>query len=347
MFLEEKFKKMTITDSEQKMLFYEDNSFMNLKKWLRKEKDHLYFIENTVEHGLCSNQDIEEGDIIISIPSTYMIEFTEIKNERLADLFTDINYHFVLFLYLQIQKKDSFWKDYINSFPKNMKNHSYYFTDKDIQLLNMTSFKYLSKYKKKKREFNYNVKIMYDFLLETEQLCESHKKKFHSFSDFILYLKTIVDTRAFEYIKNNEKTQGLVPYADLLNHSNEENSLWFFNDETDRFEIFALREIYECEQICLSYGIRKNIDLLTQYGFTIEDNSYNELCIQRPRTNLLVTFTYRDSYLSITMDEDKEELAKLLRKKYMNHQKQIKKIKNKNIKQIFLDEIKIIKRLLV
>ena len=69
MFLEEKFKKMTITDSEQKMLFYENNSFMNLKKWLRKEKDHLYFIENTVEHGLCSNQYIEEGDIIISIPS--------------------------------------------------------------------------------------------------------------------------------------------------------------------------------------------------------------------------------------------------------------------------------------
>ena len=128
----------------------------------------------------------------------------------------------------------------------------------------------------------------------------------------------------------------------------------FRSEEENRFEIFALREIEEGEEICLHYGYRRNLDLLIGYGFTLKDNEYNEFYVKHPKINVLLKFTEKDSFLSLrNIDEpDPEypssylELKRNIRKICTRHQINCKKIKNKNIRQIFLDEIKIMKRLL-
>lgn len=324
-----------------------DIQFCQLKKWMQKEKDkNLCICINTPHNGIYSSTDIEEDETIMWIDHRFIIEYNEIKNERLVDLLTENNYHFVLFLYSEMGKPNSFWKPYLSMLPKNANHYIPFYSKKNIELLKMTSFRYSYNFDKKRKDFKYNVKIIYDFLMKTSQLHEKHVNKYQLFYHFILYLKTIVDTRVFEYTKDNQKQYGIVPYADLLNHSNSPNALWYFNDETARFEIFCIREIGYGEEICLSYGIKKNIDLLANYGFTLENNDYSKLSIKRPKSNLLITFTYQDSYLSITLDEDKDNLRALLRKIYVMHRKKINFIKNRAIRQIFQDEIDILKRLL-
>jgi histone-lysine N-methyltransferase SETD3 len=324
-----------------------DIQFNQLKKWMQKEKDkNICICINTPQKGIYSSIDIQEDETIMWIDHKFIIEFDEIKNERLIDVLTEKNYHFVLFLYSEMGKPNSFWKPYLSMLPKNMNNYIPFYNKKDIELLNMTSFKYSYNYDKKRKDFKYNVKILYDFLMKTSQLYEKHVNKYQLFYMFILYLKTIVDTRVFEYTKDNQKQCGIVPYADLLNHSNNPNALWYFNDETGRFEIFSTREITYGEELCLSYGIENNISLLSNYGFTLEDNEYSKLCIKRPRSNLLVTFTHQDCYLSITLDGDKDNLRYYLKKIYVMHRKKIPFIKNKDIRQIFQDEIDIIRRLM-
>lgn len=322
------------------------NRFNKLKEWMNKDDINLCMEENSINNGIYTSIDIDMEDVIMSIPHSYIIEYSEIKNERLTELLFEKNYHFVLFLYLEMNKVNSFWKPYINMFPSDVNNHIFYYSEKDIQLLNMTSFKYTSNHNLRLKEIKNNIKIMYEFLSKTSQLSSNHINKYESFYNHMLYLIIIVRSRLFEYTKNNELQCGLVPYAELLNHSNNENALWYFNNDKNQFEVFALEEITLGEEICLSYGVKNNITLLSNYGFTLMNNQLSNLCIRHPGTNKLVTYTLKDSYLSITMDKDEVKLRKLLKKIYTSHRQRIWKIKNENIKQIFKDEINILKRLL-
>jgi len=323
-----------------------DGKLNELKKWMNKEDKNICICENTLHRGIYSSIDIEQDEIILSIDHGYIIEYSEIKNERLVDILIEKHDHFVLFLYSQIENPNSFWKPYFDMLPKDVSNYVSFYDKKDIQLLNMTSFQYLYSNEKKVKNNTYAFNIMYDFLSITRQLHKKHINNKKLFYDFMLYLKTIIESRMFEYTKDNEIHCGLVPYADLFNHSNDENALWHFNDENGRFEVFSIEEITSGEEICLSYGVKNNIDLLANYGFTLCHNPYSKLLIQHPKSNLLITFTLQDSYLSIILDHDYDKIIRILKKKYNQYRKRIHLIKNQHIRQLFEDEIYIIKRLL-
>ena len=68
----------------------------------------------------------------------------------------------------------------------------------------------------------------------------------------------------------------MVPIADLLNHNINNNAEWRYNKETRYFEIYAIRNITEGEEVSLNYGRRGNSLNLMNYGFCVENQIVSE-----------------------------------------------------------------------
>ena len=85
-----------------------------------------------------------------------------------------------------------------------------------------------------------------------------------------------VGSRVFGISMNNERTDVLAPFADLINHKSPSQTQWYYDNSLDAFVIQALEDIPEGNEIYDSYGKKTNSQLLLHYGFCLEDNDRNE-----------------------------------------------------------------------
>ena len=72
------------------------------------------------------------------------------------------------------------------------------------------------------------------------------------------------------------KTDGFVPYADMLNHRRPRQTAWSYSDERGGFIIESLEDIKRGDQVYDSYGKKCNTRFLLNYGFINLDNDANE-----------------------------------------------------------------------
>jgi hypothetical protein len=68
----------------------------------------------------------------------------------------------------------------------------------------------------------------------------------------------------------------MVPYLDLINHSDKNNTFWYYEDLDAGYSLIAGRDIDPNEEITDSYGPYHNSYLYTKYGFVILGNIYHE-----------------------------------------------------------------------
>ena len=86
----------------------------------------------------------------------------------------------------------------------------------------------------------------------------------------------MVCSRIFGIQVNGVKTDGFVPYADMLNHKRPRQTSWTYTDDREGFIIEALEDIKRGEQVYDSYGKKCNTRFLLNYGFINLDNDANE-----------------------------------------------------------------------
>jgi hypothetical protein len=102
------------------------------------------------------------------------------------------------------------------------------------------------------------------------------------FSIFFRY-RILVGSRIFGYVKYGMNTSGMIPYIDMINHSIESNTTWYFDDKLDSFVLVSTCEIPKNQEIVDNYGIKNNVDLFLYYGFTLDwsinPNPIIRLCI--------------------------------------------------------------------
>jgi histone-lysine N-methyltransferase SETD3 len=109
--------------------------------------------------------------------------------------------------------------------------------------------------------------------------------EFNAFSaeDFV-WARLVVITRIFGLMINNVKTDGLVPYADMLNHKRPKDggsdTKWTYDDAYKGFTIVSLRNIGKGEQVYDSYGRKCNSRFFVNYGFALDENEDNEAMIR-------------------------------------------------------------------
>lgn len=83
-----------------------------------------------------------------------------------------------------------------------------------------------------------------------------------------LYYRTLVGSRAFTIDRGNKDKLALVPFADMLNHSNHGvNVDWKVCD--DHFVLKTTTDVKEGEQLFDSYGTKTNYENILFYGFTL------------------------------------------------------------------------------
>jgi len=315
-----------------------------LKKWLGI-KDTLKMFERD-ERGIYTTEPIKEGNIVIKIKSKYLLEYQQIYQIYTIDDIEEANSLVAFYLTKLYLDKDEFWSPYINTLPENLKEFPYYWNVQELNYLKSTSF-------------YSGVEINYPAHLETIQTDFDIIYQYNTVNSIIencskdelwnIYIRfrILVGSRIFGYLKYGIETSGMVPYIDLLNHSGDQNTIWYWDDKLDAFILMATRNINKGEEITDNYGLKTNIELLLYYGFTINPNSSSTLSFNLNDINYTFSLQYDLMKLEQLETKYKCELKKKLEKIYSNHKNKISNIKNTNIQNIYKDEMNIIKLLLV
>lgn len=92
-------------------------------------------------------------------------------------------------------------------------------------------------------------------------------------------VRMMVSSRIFGITINGVKTDGFVPYADMLNHKRPRQTTWFYSDERQGFIIEACDDIPRGSQVYDSYGRKCNSRFFLNYGFINMNNDANEVPI--------------------------------------------------------------------
>lgn len=319
------------------------NSLNRLKKWLGI-KDTLKMFER-VERGIYTTQPIKEGNIVIKIKSKYLLEYQQIYTIYPIDEIEEANSLVAFYLTKLYLDKDEFWSTYINTLPDDLNEFPYYWNERELNYLRGTSF-YSSV------ETNYPThleSIQADFDIIHQYNTENsiiQNVSMEELWNIYIRFRILVGSRIFGYLKYGNETSGMVPYIDLLNHSGDPNTIWYWDDLMDAFVLVATRNINKGEELTDNYGVKTNIDLLMYYGFTIGSNHASILSFNLNGINYLFSLQYDLMKLEQLETKCKNELKKKLEKIYFHHKDKILDVKNTNTQNIYKDELNIVKLLL-
>ena len=222
----------------------------NLKNHLNI-KDSLYILKKE-SRGIASRKPIKKDEIIISIPYKFLLTAKKIPYYSKLKGLHQKNSIFAYFLYKESKKKKSDWHFYLKTLPSKesiFKNFPFFLKDNIIDTIKRTKFAKELKLYKKEIEEDYN-------------RLEEYFKENIDWKEYI-YFRIIVTSRIFSY----NSILYMVPYIDLLNHSKDNNTRWYYKD--GNFQLQANQDIPSNEEITDSYGNVSNLYLYLYYGFTL------------------------------------------------------------------------------
>lgn len=317
------------------------DNFNKLKKWLKLENDNLRMNEDGFR-GIYSIKDINKGDIIMKISDKYLIEHSNINKNHLSNKLYNSNSLIATYMLLQSLKKESHWKIYLDSLPKTLDEYIYYYDKDKLNTLKNTSMMCKGVYNFNKHIKNIigDSKIIYKYLLKKNKLTDEIKE-YNDFYKLFLKFRILVCSRIFGYTKNSKHETGMIPYADLLNHSQNPNTTWMYDDKMKAFIVIAIKNISKQTEIYDSYGSKTNIQLMMYYGFSIKDNIYSNL-----------NFMHNGNMIELDNNSIKQSLSNdIIQKlhkilKYHEHVIKSESITDNNILNIYNDEIRIIKNII-
>lgn len=321
------------------------DNFNKLRKWLHLENDNLRMNKDGFR-GIYSTKDIKKDDIILKIPREYIIQYSKInKNDipSMSEKLYNSNSLIAMYLLIKSLKETTHWKPYLDTLPEKLDEYIYYYDQKKLDSLKNTSIqcKGVYNFNQHMKNIIFDSKIIYKWLIKKNILPEKYKS-YPDFFKLFLRFRILVCSRIFGYMRSGKEETGMVPYADLFNHSHDPNTYWYYDDKMKSFIVLATKDIKKNTEIYDSYGEKTNIELMMYYGFTIKDNEHSKL-----------HFVYKDDLIELdrdstieSIDRRKDIIMKL--KNILKHHKSViksKKITDNNILNIYTDEINIIKNI--
>lgn len=319
------------------------NTLDELKKWLGI-KDTLK-LANREYRGIYTTKPIEKNKIIIKIESKYLLEYQKIYSIFPIDNICEANSLVAFYLTKLYLDKDEFWSNYIKTMPEDLSQFPYFWNIKELNYLKNTSFysSIITNYPSHLETIQEDFNQIYQYNLENSIISNIDENELWN-----IYLKfrILVGSRIFGYTKYGEETSGLVPYIDLLNHSSEPNTIWYWDDNLNAFILASTKNIEKGEELTDNYGEKNNVELLLYYGFTMCSNSSSILSFCSNGIDYLFDLLFDVSKLENINKTNKELLVKKLKNIHSSHIKNLLCVTNPNIINIYTDEIKIIKILL-
>jgi len=72
-------------------------------------------------------------------------------------------------------------------------------------------------------------------------------------------------------------TYGFNPFLDMLNHDDNFNVEWQFDNVNGGMSLAANRDLTAGDEVITTYGLKNNQNFLINYGFSMPNNVENQL----------------------------------------------------------------------
>ena len=232
--------------------------------------------------GVLAKSNILKDEIIMTIPKDCLISletaFETSYGKKIREfMYNELNSpkHCLLTSFLLYEEKNPKYKYYFDLLPKDYSNFPIFYTNKELDYLKGSPF--LSQILEKKEDMKSDYNKLCEYLPDYKQFsylkfCEA---------------RVLISSRIFGIAINDNKTDVLAPFADLLNHKRPRQTQWYYDDNLESFVIQATENIKEGSEIFDSYGKKTNARFLLNYGFCLDDNDTSEF---------LLTVVFNDTY---------------------------------------------------
>lgn len=228
-----------------------NEKFQSLKNWIETNggfvNSKVELIHSSYGRTVMATDDIT-GERIFTLPKNLTLNCYNSKINLDQELFSYRNTVVIALLY-EYNKPNSFWKPYLNLLPHlvEFKNHPQY-------LQAIGKFPTISKTLSGAVESSYSgFTDFYNKLIEYNQKNKILKKV--QFEE-VLWAYLCVITRMWSEV-------GLVPFADLLQHSNESTMAINNNDK----ELFMSGDFKSGDQVFDNYCVDDDLTLFLNFGF--------------------------------------------------------------------------------
>lgn len=253
--------------------------FERMQHWLREggaKFPKLYLQYYSDEYrGVHCLAEVQTGEQVLYVPRQYIMTSevareSEIGRKLLESKVELRSKHSFLAAYLLVEKergRESFWSPYIECLPQKYTTMPLFFDEPTLDLLqgSLCLSKIAERINSLRQEYDNIRRAVPEFNRFTLE-------------DF-MWARLVVITRIFGMSIDGQKTDGLVPYADMLNHKRPRETQWSYEDAQHGFIISALQAIPRGAQCYDSYGRKCNSRFFVNYGFALEDNPDNECVI--------------------------------------------------------------------
>ena len=133
---------------------------------------------------------------------------------------------------LQERRKDTTpFQPYLDILPKSLRDFPIFFTDEEKEYLLGSPF--LTQIHEK----------IEDIRVDYELLCREIPEYTQFSLNEYMEVRMMVSSRIFGIVVNGVKTDGFVPYADMLNHKRPRQTTWYYCDQRKGFIIEACDDI--------------------------------------------------------------------------------------------------------
>ena len=265
------------------IVFCYSENYENLYKWMVSNgayiSDKIIPIEESIYNRyIVAKEKIYQNEELIFIPDHLTIstlnslvynictyDFREFLSYAEKEEKNSFDYDcLVYFLTIDIENKSSIFRDYYNYLPEISKlDFPIYFTEDEKKDLDKIELEI--QIRRQDLFFNKSLKPIKNKILKIPNGLEKFKRSF-------IYVSTRNFGRRESFY---DDVNTLVPFLDLLNHSNDFNTYFYFNEKRNGFVLYSTKDIEPNEEITSSYGKFNNIYLYSMYGFTMKNNIYS------------------------------------------------------------------------
>ena len=230
-----------------------------------------------INRFIIAKEKINKNEILLFIPhKTTISKLNNLVISKCREAYGfDENFDYACIVYFMTLDKynlSSIFQPYYNYLPKfNKADFITNFSEAEIEMFKDTGITNGIKY------YNYFYDQAFSPVKEKlKKFSELKNIKYELIIDEFKYNYDLVLTRNFGRPDSFYDINTMVPYLDLINHSDKNNTYWSYEDNKEGYFLIAMRDINKNEEITCSYGKYHNSYLYKTYGFVIPGNVYHE-----------------------------------------------------------------------
>lgn len=230
---------------------------------------------NGWHRGVHADTAIAADQVILEVPLACLMTTERARESDIGRAIDEssvelgsVHSYIAAFLLQEREDSASFWRPYLDLLPASYPAIPLFFEPPELELL--TGSFTLTEIEERRAE------LVGEY--ENLRRCVPGFDRF-TCEEFIWARMTVI-TRIFGLHINGQKTEGLVPVADMLNHKRPPETRWSYEDGCDAFVMTPVEDLAPGQEVHDSYGAKCNSRFFVNYGFCIEDNDEN--CAEIP-----------------------------------------------------------------